>query len=115
MRRLLDDHEEHTHIPARRGESAMKVVLLPYQPRWQDDFARHRQAIEKALSGLVPVVEHIGSTSLGDIAAKPIIDILIGLPEEQSLDAVARPLLDAGYTYIRQVRSKTAPPNDRPG
>lgn len=80
----------------------MKVALLPYQHRWQDDFARHRRAIEKALSGLVPVVEHIGSTSLGDIAAKPIIDILVGLPEEQPLDAVVRPLLDAGYTYIEK-------------
>lgn len=80
----------------------MKVALLPYQQRWQDDFARHRQAIEKALSGFVPVVEHIGSTALGDIAAKPIIDILVGLPEDQPLDAVVIPLLDAGYTYIEK-------------
>ncbi|MCQ8180472.1 GrpB family protein [Methylomonas sp. SURF-1] len=80
----------------------MKVALVPYQYRWQDDFARHRQAIEKALSDFVPDVEHIGSTSLGDIAAKPIIDILVGLQDEQSLDAAVIPLLDAGYTYIEK-------------
>ena len=80
----------------------MKVALLPYQHSWRDDFARHRQAVEKALSDFVPVVEHIGSTSLGDIAAKPIIDILVGLQEETSLDAIVLPLLDAGYTYIEK-------------
>lgn len=80
----------------------MKVTLMPYQPGWRDDFARHCGTIEKALSGLEPDVQHIGSTSLGDIAAKPIIDILVGLGEDHPLDAVVKPLLGAGYTYIEK-------------
>lgn len=80
----------------------MKVTLMPYRARWQNDFARHRRKIEEALSDFEPVVEHIGSTSLGDIAAKPIIDILVGLPEDRGLDSVVRPLLEAGYTYVEK-------------
>ncbi len=78
----------------------MKVTLTPHQAGWRDDFARHRGLIEKALADLGPVVEHIGSTSLGDIAAKPIIDILVGLEADLPLDAVVNPMLAAGYTYI---------------
>lgn len=80
----------------------MKVTLVPYQPGWRDDFERHRAAITRALSALDPAIDHIGSTALGDIAAKPIIDILVGLREGQALDAVVEPLLAAGYTYIEK-------------
>jgi GrpB-like predicted nucleotidyltransferase (UPF0157 family) len=79
----------------------MKAALMPCRPYWQDDFARHRQIIEKTLSNLEPVVEQIGSTSPGDIAAKPIIDILIGLREDKVLDTVVQPLIEVGYTYIQ--------------
>ena len=101
----------------------MKVTLMPYQPGWREDFICHRRVIEQALSSLEPVVEHIGSTSLGDIVAKPIIDVLVGLPEDQSLDRVVEPLLDAGYTYIEQFNAgmpyrrffaKLVPLQDRP-
>ncbi len=80
----------------------MKITLMPYQKSWRDDFARQRRILEAALRDFAPVVEHIGSTSLGDIAAKPIIDILVGLGDGQPLDGVVRPLLDAGYTYIEK-------------
>lgn len=80
----------------------MKVALTPYQHSWQNDFIRHRQAIAKALSEFEPVIEHIGSTSLGDIAAKPIIDILVGLRDSQALASVVQPLLGAGYTYVEK-------------
>ncbi len=80
----------------------MKVTLVPYTPRWQSDFAHHCARIGHALAGLDPVIDHIGSTSLGDIAAKPIIDILVGLNEGLSLDSVVGPLCEAGYTYIEK-------------
>jgi GrpB-like predicted nucleotidyltransferase (UPF0157 family) len=85
----------------------MRVTLTPYRDSWQADFARHCQAIKQALSEFEPVVEHIGSTALGDIAAKPIIDILVGLREEQTLDAVIQPLIQAGYTYIEKFNAGT--------
>lgn len=80
----------------------MKVTLVPYRPSWRNDFERHRRIIEKALSDLQPAIDHIGSTSVSDIAAKPIIDILVGLRDEQALEAVVKPMLEAGYTYIEK-------------
>ncbi len=78
----------------------MKVRLEPWTPAWAEAYARHREAIGQALAFLEPSIDHIGSTSLGDIAAKPIIDILVGLPGESHLDATIAPMTDAGYCYI---------------
>lgn len=80
----------------------MKVELSPYTPSWRTDFERHRTIIESALSGCRPTIDHIGSTSLGDIAAKPIIDILVGLTGGQTLDTAVEPMGRAGYTYIEK-------------
>jgi len=80
----------------------MKVDLEPYTPAWKETFRRHQAIIGKALGHLQPVIDHIGSTSLGSIAAKPIIDILVGLKDGQQLDDTVAPMIDAGYCYIEQ-------------
>lgn len=83
----------------------MKIRLEPYNPAWKDDFEQHRIRISEALSPLRPSIDHIGSTSLGDIAAKPIIDILVGLQSGPQLDEVINPMLAAGYTYLEKFTS----------
>lgn len=82
--------------------NTMKIRFEPYNPAWRDEFERHRVQISQALSNLNPAVDHIGSTSLGSIAAKPIIDILVGLQSEGQLDECIQPLLAAGYTYLQK-------------
>ncbi|BBL59838.1 GrpB family protein [Methylomonas koyamae] len=80
----------------------MKVTIEPYNPRWQGDFCRHKLTIESAIGHLLGSVDHIGSTSLGDIAAKPIIDVLVGITDQSLLDETIEPILNAGYTYIEK-------------
>jgi len=84
----------------------VKVTVVPHRPSWRRDFAHHRARIEQALSGLAPVIDHIGSTSLEDIVAKPIIDILVGLNAGLALDSVVEPMRKAGYTYIEQFNAQ---------
>jgi GrpB-like predicted nucleotidyltransferase (UPF0157 family) len=53
------------------------IVIQPYDPRWAQDFEIQRAALEAVLAGLlVAPVEHIGSTSVPGLPAKPIIDML---------------------------------------
>jgi GrpB-like predicted nucleotidyltransferase (UPF0157 family) len=78
----------------------MKIRLEPPNPAWTEAFERHRVRLLEALPIPGRSVDHIGSTSLGDISAKPIIDILVGLADPSPLDAVIDPLLAAGYTYV---------------
>lgn len=80
----------------------MKVRIEPYNPAWKDDFDAHKSILESTIGHLLLSIDHIGSTSLGDIAAKPIIDILIGLKDQKLLEETISPMVNAGYTYIEQ-------------
>lgn len=62
----------------------MPVDFAPYDPRWPQRAASAIAELQAALPGLFVVVEHIGSTSVPGLAAKPIIDLMAGA----SLDAV---------------------------
>jgi GrpB-like predicted nucleotidyltransferase (UPF0157 family) len=58
--------------PPARWES---IVIEDYDPAWTDRFAAARSSLTEALGGQIIAVEHIGSTSVPGLAAKPIIDI----------------------------------------
>ena len=53
------------------------VVVVPYDPEWPDIFEQERAALAAALAGFDLSIEHVGSTAVAGLAAKPIIDILI--------------------------------------
>ncbi|MFP7761294.1 GrpB family protein [Marisediminicola sp. LYQ134] len=79
------------------GVEPLTLELHAYDPRWVSIFESHRERIRGALAGAAIQVEHIGSTSVPGLAAKPIIDVVVTVDditaEEDYLDA----LLGAGY------------------
>lgn len=81
----------------------MKVVIEPYNGNWKAAFDKELQNISSALQDLNPAIEHIGSTAIKDIWAKPIIDILVGVERESDLDDIIEPMIEAGYTYVKKV------------
>ena len=52
-----------------------KVVVLPYNAAWQSAFEKIKGEIEVAIGDLIIGIEHVGSTSVEGISAKPCIDI----------------------------------------
>lgn len=76
----------------------MRVTVVPYDPTWPESFATIRAALAAALDH-VPVVaiEHVGSTSVPGLAAKPVLDIDV-VVERADLDAAITALVAAGYT-----------------
>ncbi len=80
----------------------MKIVIADYNPLWPFTFLKEKHLIDTALQGLSPVVEHIGSTSVPGLAAKPVIDILVGLPDESRLQQAIAPMMDSGYVYFKK-------------
>lgn len=62
-------------------------------------FLQEKIHLEKILGGLGAKVQHIGSTAVEGLGAKPIIDILVGLPSSGLLDEVAPKMVAAGYAY----------------
>jgi len=77
----------------------MKIIITPHSPLWRQQFFDISAELAETLKELSPRIEHIGSTSVPELAAKPIIDIMIGLPEGVQLDKVIAPLIESGYTY----------------
>jgi len=77
----------------------MKILLQEYQLQWKDQFELERNTIASAIAKWNPQIEHIGSTSIPGLKAKPIIDILIGLERAEFLDEIIAPLNAVGLFY----------------
>ena len=76
-----------------------KVVVLPYDPKWASDFQQIREEIEEAVGHLILGVEHVGSTSVMGMSAKPCIDLDVVIPDYGVFDAVAGRLAAIGYVH----------------
>jgi GrpB-like predicted nucleotidyltransferase (UPF0157 family) len=79
------------------GVEKRHLEVVGYNSEWPEIFAEHQKRLEHALGSVDAQIEHIGSTSVPGLAAKPIIDIVVAVDditaEEDYLDAV----LAAGY------------------
>lgn len=75
-----------------------KLALLPHDPSWRDKFHDERHKVQEALAGSTVTIEHIGSTAIPTIHAKPILDIAI-LCDEKGIDPVIQALIAVGYEY----------------
>lgn len=74
-------------------------LLVPYDPEWPRLFEIERQRLVAALAGVFEGIEHYGSTAVPGLAAKPIIDILVGVRPLARWRECHDPLLALGYDY----------------
>jgi GrpB-like predicted nucleotidyltransferase (UPF0157 family) len=58
-----------------------EIEIVDYDPSWPGSFAVETCEIQRVLADLHPSIEHIGSTAIPGLCAKPIIDILVGLDD----------------------------------
>ncbi|KAM0723451.1 hypothetical protein Q7P37_000437 [Cladosporium fusiforme] len=82
----------------------MQITILEYDPAWPYAFQRIRDSLSAALDTIpISSIEHVGSTSIPGLAAKPIIDIDI-IVEPKYLPATCSALSTNGYTYNPEPR-----------
>jgi len=79
----------------------MKLEVLPYQASWEALFSEIKSQLIDVLSGIDIQIEHIGSTSIQGMHAKPIIDIALAVNSTQKQDLIAQILEKSGWTYIQ--------------
>ena len=75
------------------------VVVEPYNIIWKQDFQNIKAEIEDALGDLALSIEHVGSTSVEGLSAKPIIDIDVVIEDRLILDDVILALKKIGYIH----------------
>lgn len=76
-----------------------EVRIEEYDPSWPDEFVRERGKILVEFEGEPLEIEHIGSTAVPSLAAKPIIDILMGVRDITKVDSYGERLGCMGYVY----------------
>src|SRR5260370_1727841 len=82
---------------------ANPVIVLDYDPNWPGLFQSLRKRIADALGDMAAAIEHVGSTAVPDLAAKPIIDIDVLLASETMLSAAIERLAGSGYIHRRNL------------
>lgn len=77
------------------------VKVVPYQRNWTTEFEKEKARITKACADKIVAVEHIGSTSVLGLVAKPIIDIAIGLRRLKDAKQLLPALKKLGYHFYK--------------
>ena len=75
------------------------IEVVPYDPLWLQMYVEESQRILALIGSYVERIEHIGSTAVPGLAAKPVIDILIGVHNLADAPLFIPPLISLGYEY----------------
>lgn len=78
----------------------MVIKIADYCESWPAAFITENARLVQAIGEFLHSVEHIGSTSVPGLAAKPIIDIMPGVKHSTQLDPCVEPLQMLGYHYV---------------
>ncbi|MDR3473230.1 MAG: GrpB family protein [Devosia sp.] len=77
-----------------------KVVLVEGNPEWDRLYRAEEQQLRSVIGDMALDIQHIGSTAIAGIKAKPIIDILVGLARFEDGVLLVGPLQRLGYDYV---------------
>ena len=80
--------------------SADPILVVPYDDAWPSLFEEERALIECAVRPWVEGVEHVGSTAVPGLAAKPVIDIMVGVRSLDDSPVFVERLVGIGYEYV---------------
>ena len=83
-----------------KGLKRGTVRLENYNPVWATDFVAEKVRLQRVFGGAAVAIEHVGSTAVPGLAAKPIIDIEVGLRHFEVWRGFIKPLESIGYTFM---------------
>jgi GrpB-like predicted nucleotidyltransferase (UPF0157 family) len=79
------------------GLERRAIVIADYDPDWPARFKAHRDRVQRALGTVAIRIEHIGSTAVPGLAAKPIIDVLVTVADPEDEPVIAPAMASVGY------------------
>ena len=82
---------------ASTGARREEVRLRVHDARWADAFDAEADVLRGVLDPLTPLIEHIGSTAVQGLVAKPLIDIALGFRHRAELERARGLLVEVGY------------------
>ncbi len=106
--RVEDDHlDEVLDAVLVGGRERRAVEIAEPDPTWPAAFERHRAVLARALGARARRIDHVGSTAVPGLAAKPIVDIQVTVEDPDDEPAFGPALEDAGYALrVREPRHR---------
>lgn len=83
------------------------IYLVEYQPCWKEWYADEENFLKNRLPG-TDRISHIGSTAIGSIFAKPIIDILVEIPQNDKLSDYKERIVKSGYICMSETSNRVS-------
>jgi GrpB-like predicted nucleotidyltransferase (UPF0157 family) len=78
------------------------VILVPYDPDWPRQFDQEGAVLGAVFAGGEAAIEHVGSTAVPGLGAKPVIDVMVGLSHLAEAEGRIAALEAAGYKYVEK-------------
>ena len=85
---------------------SMPVTLSTYSPLWPSIFEIEKERLARIMQGAA-LIEHIGSTAVPGLGAKPIIDVMVGTPDLAIVERRMPELFALGYRYVPEFEKST--------
>lgn len=82
------------------------VLLVPYDPDWPRRFECERALLVRVFLGTAAAIEHVGSTAVPGLGAKPVLDIMVGVPSLSEIESRIRALESEGYEYVPEYEAQ---------
>lgn len=81
-------------------QNRYEVKIVPYRSKWPLEFEEEKQRLLHILGANIVAIEHVGSTSIPELDAKPIIDMFAGVHTLLHVEAYANLLRNSGYCHV---------------
>jgi len=82
------------------------VKLAPYNPKWRELFEVEKLALKEVLGDKFIAAEHVGSTAIPGLKAKPILDLMLAIESLENWEWIKEPLAKLGYEFRRDLRQE---------
>ncbi|MGK7916754.1 MAG: GrpB family protein [Prochloraceae cyanobacterium] len=82
------------------GLETGKLKFVPHNPEWKRLFEEEKELLQTAIAKDVLDIQHIGSTSIPGIIAKPILDIAVAVANFEAAAVCIKPIENLGYIYM---------------
>lgn len=81
-----------------------QIVIKAYQKDWVEEYIKEKEKFCSLLGQEIIAVEHIGSTAVEGLGAKPLIDMMIGVTDLQITENWIEVISEIGYEYVPKIQ-----------
>jgi GrpB-like predicted nucleotidyltransferase (UPF0157 family) len=108
MHAMIELTEADAHVEQRvYREPATELGILAYQAAWDAGFRAELDVLRRVFAPLEPHIEHVGTTAIAGSAARPIIDVLVGVTQPEAAEHLFEGLRIYGYRATERTDTST--------